>query len=205
MGISTLRPFFYFTKLYPKTAQTIDVCEDKAPSTMNIEHFHPHRGNRNLMFAWNNLFLACGHCNNVKGAKPIFDDILDCTDSTRTVVDLIKFFINPWPFEEVQITALTNNPTVNNTVVLLNQVYNGTTALKVMEGENIRSRLVDEMFKFTERVNSYFIDTNTDEQKKEIKDEIRRMLSVKSAFIAFKIWMIKSNARVEKEFKALIP
>jgi len=50
------------------------ICEDK-PTTINVEHIIPHRGDPELQFDWNNLFLACGHCNNIKGEK--YDEILD--------------------------------------------------------------------------------------------------------------------------------
>ena len=45
------------------------ICETQAPTTINVEHFRPHKGNVSLKFDWNNLFYACGHCNNTKLAK----------------------------------------------------------------------------------------------------------------------------------------
>ncbi|MBR1740781.1 MAG: HNH endonuclease [Lachnospiraceae bacterium] len=33
--------------------------------------------NLNLKYDWNNLFLACAHCNNMKSAK--YEPILDCS------------------------------------------------------------------------------------------------------------------------------
>ena len=44
------------------------ICEDK-PTTINVEHIIPHRSDPALKFDWNNLFIACGHCNNIKHAK----------------------------------------------------------------------------------------------------------------------------------------
>ncbi len=32
------------------------ICGQKNPTTINVEHFMPHRGDRDLMFDWNNLF-----------------------------------------------------------------------------------------------------------------------------------------------------
>jgi uncharacterized protein (TIGR02646 family) len=182
------------------------ICEDKAPSTLNVEHFKPHRGvDRDLMFSWSNLFLSCGHCNNTKGHKAIFDDILDCTNENHRIIDWMKFTINPFPYEQVQITALIDDVIVRNTVELLLQSYNGTTNLKTIEAENICNRLIDEMFEFSKKLNSYFIDTNTNHQREEIRDNVRRMLSVKSCFTAFKIWTIKGNRRLLNEFGVFLP
>jgi uncharacterized protein (TIGR02646 family) len=50
------------------------ICEYKKPTTLNVEHFVPHRGNIDLKFSWDNLFLSCSHCNNIK--SDIYDEIL---------------------------------------------------------------------------------------------------------------------------------
>lgn len=51
------------------------LCEKKDLDNLQIEHLVPHRGNRDLMFDWENLFLSCNHCNNIKNDK--FTPILD--------------------------------------------------------------------------------------------------------------------------------
>jgi len=61
------------------------ICEQNEPTTINIEHLKPHKGNKELKFDWNNLFLSCGHCNNVKSLK--YENIIDCTDSSLIIVD----------------------------------------------------------------------------------------------------------------------
>lgn len=45
------------------------LCEKKDLDNLQIEHLVPHRGNRDLMFDWENLFLSCNHCNNIKNDK----------------------------------------------------------------------------------------------------------------------------------------
>jgi uncharacterized protein (TIGR02646 family) len=64
------------------------ICEIQAPTVINVEHFRPHKGDRDLMFDWNNLFWACGHCNNTKLAK--YGDILDCTNFGDRVEEKLK-------------------------------------------------------------------------------------------------------------------
>jgi uncharacterized protein (TIGR02646 family) len=117
------------------------LCEDKNITNINIEHFKPHKGDRDLMFDWNNLFYACGHCNNTKLGG--FDDILDCTDNSIKIIDRVKFDIKPFPKEKPKITALNNDTKTINTVNLLEKIYNGTnTSTKIEECANLRERLM---------------------------------------------------------------
>lgn len=42
------------------------ICENKNITTYNIEHFRPHKDNIDFKFDFDNLLLACAHCNNIK-------------------------------------------------------------------------------------------------------------------------------------------
>lgn len=180
------------------------ICEDYGPSTLNVEHFKPHKRDRELMFAWENLFLACGHCNNQKSAK--FDHILDCTNVEHPILEWIKFEIKAFPKEKVKITPLLENPLVLNTVELLTIAYNGeNTELKMVEAANIRERLIKEIWEFSELLMEYSEPTISEGEKTSCLNKIRRMLSVKSAFTAFKIWVIKDNPYLMKEFGEFLP
>ncbi len=53
------------------------ICEYKEPESINVEHFIPHEGDKDLKFDWNNLFWSCSHCNNTKLNN--YDNILNCT------------------------------------------------------------------------------------------------------------------------------
>lgn len=185
----------FFNKCY--------ICEEKAPSTINVEHFKPHRGDKNLAFDWDNLFWACGHCNNVKLAK--YDDILNCTDSSVTITDMLKFDMKPYPKENVLITPLIADNRIQQTAQLLNEVYNGTTLLKTIEGENIRDKVLDELISFSDSLRTYYYEPGlTAEDKEVLKNKIKRNLSRDAAFVAFKIWVIKANDRLREDFGDLI-
>ena len=93
------------------------LCEQKGLSDLQIEHLIPHRQNRDLMFDWNNLFLSCAHCNNIKNDK--YTPILDCT---RTDVDKkIAFHRYRELFEEdrLDIVALDDSLETKNTADLM--------------------------------------------------------------------------------------
>ena len=52
------------------------LCEIKA-TAFEVEHLVAHENNIDLKFDWDNLFLSCRHCNNIKSNK--FNNILYCT------------------------------------------------------------------------------------------------------------------------------
>ncbi len=179
------------------------ICEEHAPSTLNVEHFKPHKNDKNLKFDWNNLFLSCGHCNNIKLAK--YDNLIDCTDNTETVTDLLKFEIKPFPLEKAKITPLVSRLDINSTAQLLDEVYNGTTELKTIEGLNIRKKLIKELIDFQALLYEYYNEHGlTEDEKQRIRTKIKRKLNPEAPFTAFKIWVIKDNEGLLKEFNEFI-
>ena len=180
------------------------ICEYKEPTTINIEHFKPHKGDKELKFDWNNLFYCCGHCNSNKGARVEFNDILNCTVVTDFAETKIRYEINPFPGEKVKLTALDNAVNVVNTVQLLSEVYNGTTTLKLIESANIRSKLLKEIRYFQDLLFAYIDDGYTPEEKATFKNKIEKELRSSSGFTAFKRWIIRSNDLLKPDFAAFI-
>ena len=76
------------------------ICENRDITSWQIEHLRPHREEKNLKYDWDNLFLACAHCNNTKLAK--YDPIIDCT---KEDVEKLIAFIKSGPSKK-----LTNSP-----------------------------------------------------------------------------------------------
>jgi len=180
------------------------LCEEKGISTINVEHFLPHKGNLDLKFDWNNLFFACPHCNSTKGH--LFDDILNCTHPSPKIVDVIRFECKSFPKEKPKIVALESGTKVIRTVELLNRIYNGTTNLKEKESINLTDKVVKEIKEFNDLLHQYYYDSdgNTQEENEDIVRKIRKKLSPQSPFTAFKIWIIKSNSDLLKDFGHLI-
>ena len=180
------------------------LCEQKAPTSINVEHFKAHKGDKMLKSDWNNLFFACAHCNNYKLAT--FDDILDCTNDKIKVVDAIHFEIKPFPKEKVQINALNTDISTKNTVDLLFKIYNGEyTANKMIATENLRSLIVKEIQKFDRHLSDFDNNDLSDIEKQHAKRNIQKMLAAESAFTAFKIWIIKENPNLLNEFQSFLP
>ncbi len=174
------------------------ICESKAPSTINVEHFKSHQGDKNLKFDWNNLFWSCGHCNNTKLAK--FDDILNCTNLNDSIENKLNYDFKPFPREKVNITINSNDDKTLQTQTLLLAVFNGTTTLKEIESDNIRSALLKEIKDLQECLIEYFTDTNDEQEKDRCLRKIKQHLNRSSAFTSFKRQIIKDNGELFKEF-----
>jgi len=172
------------------------ICEFKS-TTNNIEHFVPHKGDKDLKFDWNNLFLACGHCNNTKLDK--YGDILNCTNVNDDVENKLKYSFEAMN-NVIKIEALDTDNKTRNTKNLLTIVYNGTTSLKELDTENLIEYLGDEIDVFQKRLEKY---QNANET--EIKDfylpKIKEHLSRASNFTAFKRWIIKDSQKLKAEFE----
>ncbi len=174
------------------------ICEYKGLTGIHVEHFVPHKKNKDLKFDWKNLFYACVHCNSIKGIK--YTNILNCTDSTHNVLNWIKYEIKPFPKEKPKITALKNESKVHETVELLNAVYAGTTKTKKKEAKSIRDSLTEEVMAFGNLLFDYFkYGKNKDTYKK-----IKWHLSNSSDFTAFKHWIVKDNDELKNEFNKLL-
>jgi uncharacterized protein (TIGR02646 family) len=177
------------------------LCESKNVTSYNIEHLRPHMNvDLELKFSWDNLFLSCAHCNNLKSSK--YKKILDCS---KIDVDQVISFRRKGEFcfeEEIEIEALKTESEVegiDETVELLRKIYNGTTKMKKMEAVNIKKSLRDELTKFSYVINEYV--EATDEDKKDALCCVKMHLKSSSAFAAFKRWVIRDHQEELGELK----
>lgn len=173
------------------------ICENSKVTSYNIEHFRPHKDiNLDLKFSWENLFLSCAHCNNIKLHN--YDNILDCTKVE--VDEIIVFRKNghlAWE-ESIDIVPLEHGEEIDETVELLRKVYNGTTEMKKLECLNMRKELRIELSKFVDILNEYW--EADGEAKEDAKFLIIKNLKSSSPFAAFKRWMIRDNKEKLSEF-----
>lgn len=174
------------------------LCEWKRPHTINVEHFISHQGDVNLKFDWNNLFWSCTHCNNTKLAG--YDNILNCTDPNDKVEVWIKYEMDPFPLEDVYLTAMHNDIRVNNTIELLEKIYNGSTTLKKLESSNLRQSLLEEIIKLQKYLLIFYKDESTPDEITDAKNEIIRNIRRKSNFTSFKRWIIRRNKQFSADF-----
>lgn len=179
------------------------LCETKATS-FEVEHLKSHKGNIELKFDWDNLFLSCRHCNNIKSTS--FDNILNC--AKEDVETYIKYRMDLFPMSEVEITPLSDDERVFKTVELLDKCFNGEhTPTKKLDSKNIRNKLLSELNKFKYEINSYFEALENDEYDEipYIEKQIKRHLNNNSEYASFKRCIIKYNRRLNEIFGHNIP
>lgn len=175
------------------------ICEYAEPTTINVEHFIPHKEDKELKFDWNNLFWSCGHCNNTKLAS--YTNILNCTDSSEDIENKLKYVFRPFPFEKVQIIELDSSPKTLMTKKLLDDVYNGTTKLKNIESANLRNKLLEEIREFQDLLCEYFKEKYSPVEKEYFLVRIKGHINRGSNFTAFKRWIILENETLKKQFE----
>lgn len=178
------------------------LCEQQAPTSINIEHFRAHRGKAILKFAWANLFYVCGHCNNTKQAVAARLGILDCTRVEHPVDTCLSYRFSGFPREqEVQIGVVEPCKRADNTVVLLKAIYNGhPTEQKMIQAANLRQHLGRELKMFKARLRKYLELEVDDPERVHQRNLIISHLQNSSAFTAFKRWIIRENETLFAEF-----
>jgi len=158
------------------------LCEDEAPTSINVEHFQSHQGDKDLKFDWYNLFFSCGRCNNVK--LHLYDNILNCTDINDRVDEWIYYEIVESSFlkEIPKLTALRDDIRVHKTVELLEKIYNGHTPLKKIEAGNLRQKILKEVEYFRYLLKQYQREDLAKNYRTDLKNEIKRCLSPRAIY-----------------------
>ncbi|WP_298139241.1 hypothetical protein [Flavobacterium sp.] len=175
------------------------ICENKKLTDIETEHFNPDKA---LKLDWNNLFYSCGHCNGIKSNKYI--GMLNCNDFSTIITDVIRFEFNPIPKETPNFVSLKNDNSVFTTIDLLNNVHNSNTDTRNLEANNLNELICDELIALTKKINKFY-KANSPEKKAKIKFDISDMLHISSKFLAFKIWLIKSNPNRLNDFRDILP
>lgn len=172
------------------------ICENNKITSYQIEHLIPHKENPELKYDWNNLFLSCAHCNNIKGDK--ITPIIDCTKENveeKLAFRKTGFFGTE---EKLVFEMLDESVETQNTKKLLELAFYGNTPQKKMEAKIMRKELRKELSNFKEYVREYMEAENADE-KEDVECLIKKELSDRSSFTAFKRWLIRDNADTYSE------
>jgi len=174
------------------------ICEEKAPKDINVEHFVAHQGDEDLKYNWNNLFLSCNHCNNIKSND--YNNLLNCTKLDDKVDTVLYYKINPFPKEKVQVRIKNSSSKAIQTKELLEKCFNGEhTPQKKLESANLRSLLLKEIRIFQDLLFEY------EEYNDDLSlNKIKYHLSNKSAFTAFKRWIIRDSEYLKTKFEQYI-
>ena len=177
------------------------ICESEGNTDFIIEHFIPHKQSKyiDLKFEWKNLFLACSYCNGKKSS--VYNDceenmILDCTNPNHDVENWINYRKSDELKSEFIISTKKKDKITLKTVEFLNKIYNGNEQTKE-NTENLNKKVYHELFYFRKAIDKFFAENNNERYLKRIK----RKLSKKSSFTAFKRQIIKDKTEYSEKFK----
>lgn len=160
------------------------ICEQKESTSINVEHFVSCKKGDALRLDWNNLFLSCAHCNNIKSNK--YNNLLNCTKIEDKVDTVISYKIDSFPTAKLTFKVEVLSDKATETKALLEKCFNGEhTTLKKIEGSNLRSALLQEIRVFQNLIFEY-----ENIESDATLEKIKYHLSNKSAFTAFKRWII---------------
>ena len=167
------------------------ICGIKPISDPQVEHLRPHKGGRypDRKFDWNNLFLVCPHCNNVKNQEKYDDNVIDCC--SKDPEDMIVF---TYEKEGVHAVAINQNDyEAVNTSALIEEVFNKkNTGIRVYASKVRMDGLAKEM-------KTLFLLLRDYKKSGDANDEhLIRMLSAtlsrKSAYAAFKRCYVRQHS-----------
>ncbi len=160
------------------------LCEERyfRPSSLQVEHFKPHKGNEALKYDWNNLYLACGDtCNQYKGS---FENILDPCNLEHNVENFIIYeltFIDHIPHF---FSADENNILIKNTCDLLEKIHNGDKQDSINKTASLRNAIDRRAKELLFAIKDYFkaIQTNKNIEKQRAEQKIKEIASRKSPY-----------------------
>lgn len=170
------------------------ICENKDPLDINIEHFIPKDEDKGRAYDWDNLYLSCGRCNNIKLAK--HNELLDCCN--EVVWDRIKLLPGFSPkAKKVTVKPLFDDVKTVTTALLLEKVYNSDhTINKRLTSAALRTQITKTTQKLMKNIIEYYEDDTPDERKNYLLEKIKVMIRRDAKFSAFNRWIVADDAEL---------
>jgi uncharacterized protein (TIGR02646 family) len=176
------------------------LCED-SPQSINVEHFIPHEGDKNLEFSWTNLCWSCFHCNNIKGNGYV--ELLNCS-TDPDIEKKLDYKFSPFPMESITITSTDGSINSEVTSTLLQNIYNGTTIMKKMESNDLRKRICRHINDFVNLI-LQFHDAEFDQQARiHLGEQIKMKVRISAPFATFSRTCLRGYPVTLKELRAAI-
>ena len=164
------------------------ICEINHLQDPQVEHLLPHKNRKyqERVFDWNNLFLSCSHCNNVKNQQKYDIGIIDCCKEDPE--ELLYFKL-----EKGNVNVCGKNQENQNAVLtaeLITEVFNlKNTGMRIYKSEMRFLELNKEMNKLYDTIEEMKENPNS----KVVLRKLKALLRKESKFAAFKRSYIREN------------
>lgn len=167
------------------------LCERVQVTDYQVEHFKSRTNFPQFTYEWTNLFWTCSYCNGKKSSS--FDNLLNPVN--ENIEDIICQTPD-FPNGKALFTNTTvATPQVELTIELLAKVFNGSHGLRTIREQQFYNYAMSRITAFQEKTLSW-LKTKSKESETAIIEE----LDIKSEFLGFKYWIIKSNESLFKAF-----
>ena len=158
------------------------ICERKLTTDFEIEHLKSQNKYPDLAREWSNLFLACGYCNRKKSDS--FDNNVNplTVNIEEDIIQRIDFDNNEAIFQ-----SLVADKQHDNTVEMLNMLYNGKECVKLrsIKEERFFNYAKQQVISFLRIIYDYIMNPT-----KENYDLVTEALAIDKEFLGFKYWII---------------
>lgn len=166
------------------------ICERRRDTDFEIEHHRSQTNYPELVQEWDNLFMGCGYCNRKKSSD--FDNTLNPKDCC--IEDEIEQRIDFANKKAMFVTSV-NDEQHDETVRLLERVYNGTKRIRTKKEEIFIEQAISVVNKFSDLVICYLNHPDASTEK-AIKDE----LTIDKELLGFKYWIIRDTPMLYRAF-----
>ena len=170
------------------------ICEREMVTDYDIEHLYGQKKYPELTRDWQNLHLACSYCNDKKGER--FEDILSSTDVN--IEDEIEQRVDIGA-KRALFSPMVSDGKHEKTIQLLNLVSNGKKRIRNLREERFFNYFLFEINAFIDLLARY-----TMEETEKLESDIRQELDIRSEFLGFKYWIVKSNPTLNEKFGHLM-
>lgn len=172
------------------------ICETKEPLSLNVEHFEAHEGDDTKKFDWNNLFYACGRCNNIK--RHLFNELIDCSDANIDALRLIRHAPPATPFsKEVTIQPTNHDPKTVETARLIAKTFNDdNTGNKEVTSTYLRKRVYKQYARLIQHINVYIDEDSLPRERDNALDHVKNLMNRTQEYSAFLRWAVLDSPQL---------
>ncbi|MDK2595407.1 HNH endonuclease [Pseudoalteromonas obscura] len=177
------------------------LCEEKNPLDINVEHFHPQGEYEEKAYEWNNLYMSCSRCNNIKLSK--YNDLLDCCDNDVDVFKMVYIGVPVTQYSNrVEVKTDSDDPKAKTTVDLLDRIYNSNHSInKKITGAFLRKKIHLQYTKLLNWMTIYFDEESTQSERNNALAKIGVLIEKKQPFSAAMRWCVLEDEVLNPLFK----
>ena len=186
------------------------ICGGSVRHGYNIEHLRPHHdgARKDLMLAWDNLFLSCPNCNSIKNQKSYETHIIDCCET-----DPEKMIRQEIYRGKVAVSVLENSPSrvdAERTAKLIEECFNCTTETQRAEICTQKRRELKALaISLCKKLRRYRDLRDSAENCNEAactkaKNEVLDMIDIRSEYAAFLRTFVRDRLEMFPEFESIV-